>query len=905
MNKNKSFVFLGICLFAIAYVLSSCGKKSTIDFSTQVKPILNKNCISCHGGVKKQGGFSLLFQEESLAKGKSGKHGIVPGDAAASEMIRRLTLDDPEERMPYESDPLSKEDIEILTKWVDEGAQWGEHWAYVPVEEQEVPKAEGKTDIDKFVSVKAEEKGLSFSPEADPLTLARRVSLDIIGFPAPDSIRTIYEKDPNDKNYEKLVDQLLASPNFGEKWTTMWLDLARYADTKGYERDDSRSIWKYRDWLIQSFNEDMPYDQFLTEQLAGDLLPNPTENQYIATAFHRNSMTNDEGGTDNEEFRTAAVIDRVNTTWETLMGTTFACVQCHSHPYDPFRHEDYYKFMAFFNNTRDEDTFADYPLYRHYDEEQKTKLKQLSEWVAINASQNEAERLVKFLTTLQPSYNSLTCDKFSNAELADTKWLAMRKNGVARLKNVDLIGKNALIFPIRVFNNNGFLRIKKDSVNGEEIANINLKKYEQKGAWERYEVPVKAQNKLHDIYFVYDNPSLSDPRANGIMLDWFYFHEGLGQKVNNEQKKIFWELVNASPVTTPIMMDNPETFKRSTHVFDRGNWLAKGEEVAPGTPASLNNFPKDAAQNRLGLAKWMTDKKNPLVSRTMVNRVWEQIFGQGLVETLEDMGTQGAKPSHQELLDFLSYEFMHSDKWSMKTLIKKVVMSQTYRQSSKVSPELLEIDPSNEFLARGPRVRLSGEQIRDQALASCGAMSNEMYGKPVMPFQPEGIWNSPYDGKKWVKDSTENQYRRAVYIYWKRTSPYPSMITFDGAGREVCSSRRIRTNTPLQALATLNDSVYVDLSRIMARKTLLANKNEVKNAIADAYKRVIFKPITEEKLEILYDLYIKLEKDFRQKPKDAKALIVSNIEGIDAASYAAMTLVANSIFNLDEVITKT
>ena len=382
---NKKWWLATIVLLGIIVFLMFSMRRQTVDFNAQVKPIFNKKCITCHGGVRRKAGFSLLFRAEALMKNESGKPAIIPGDPEHSEMIRRLTLKDPEERMPYKHEALSKDEIEILKKWIKEGAVWGDHWAYVAVKPVEVPKPKSslfglipakkiewaKNDIDYFIYDKLKQEKLSPSPAADKATLLRRVSLDLIGMPAPENLSQKFLNDRSDTAYENLVDSLLASKHYGERWTSMWLDLARYADTKGYEKDGGRSIWRYRDWLINAFNNDEPYNKFLTEQIAGDLLPNPTDAQYIATAFQRNSMTNDEGGTDNEEFRTAAVLDRVNTTWEALMGTTFACVQCHSHPYDPFKHDEYYKFMAFYNDTRDEDSYADYPLLRTYNDTAK------------------------------------------------------------------------------------------------------------------------------------------------------------------------------------------------------------------------------------------------------------------------------------------------------------------------------------------------------------------------------------------------------------------------------------------------------------------------------------------------------------------------------------------------------
>ncbi|HEY0612327.1 MAG TPA: DUF1549 domain-containing protein, partial [Chitinophaga sp.] len=367
LKNKKALLTIAVAVVAVALFIY-CTHEKPVDFNTEVKPIINKKCITCHGGVKRQGDFSLLFRSEAVGKTKSGRYGIIPGDPEGSEMIRRLTLKDPEERMPYKHEPLSDAEIATLRKWVKQGAKWGDHWAYVAVKPVTVPDNDwGHNNIDHFIYKQLEEHELQPSPEADRATLLRRLSLDLTGMPAPANIAAAYLSGPgNAKAYEQLVDTLLSSPHYGERWAAVWMDLARYADTKGYERDLTRPIWRYRDWLINAYNTDKPYDQFLVEQLAGDLMPDATDQQLIATAFHRNTMTNDEGGTENEEYRTAAIIDRVNGTWEAVLGTTFACVQCHSHPYDPFRHEEYYKFMAFFNDSRDEDTFDDYPVLRHF-----------------------------------------------------------------------------------------------------------------------------------------------------------------------------------------------------------------------------------------------------------------------------------------------------------------------------------------------------------------------------------------------------------------------------------------------------------------------------------------------------------------------------------------------------------
>ena len=448
-----------------------------IDYNTQVKPIFNNKCIVCHGGVKREANFSLLFRQEALAKAESGKYAIIPGDPEHSELVSRIHSNDPEERMPFKKEPLTKDEISILTQWIKEGAEWGDHWAYVKIEPQKIPTATSwaQNEIDRFTFEKMDEQGLSPSPEADKATLLRRAGLDIIGIPANTKISKAFIQNSQSTAYEKLIDSLLASPHFGERWASTWMDLARYADTKGYERDDSRSIWRYRDWLIKAFNHDMPYDQFITEQLAGDLLPHPTDDQFVATAFHRNTMTNDEGGTENEEFRTSAVLDRVNTTWEALMGTTFACVQCHSHPYDPFRHEEYYKFMAFFNNTRDEDTYADYPLLRHFEKKDSVELAKLVGWIDQHHSKEKAHDAFKFVKTWQPAINSLQADQFINSELSDTKWLIFRNHAQCRLANVNLTGANQLIYRYQSYKENGTWTIRLDHPQGKILKTIVVK----------------------------------------------------------------------------------------------------------------------------------------------------------------------------------------------------------------------------------------------------------------------------------------------------------------------------------------------------------------------------------------------------------------------------------------------
>ncbi|GAB3014840.1 hypothetical protein GCM10027051_18050 [Niabella terrae] len=878
-----------------------------IDFNTEVKPILNKKCIACHGGVKQSGGFSVLFREEALANTESGKPAIVPGKPDESEFMRRITVTDPEERMPYKHEPLSKQEIKTLRNWIKQGAEWGKHWAYISVQPQNPPDVEDdwiKNDIDKFIFQKLDEENLEPSLEADKPTLLRRVSLDLTGLPASDAMAKKFLNDPSKKAYENLVEDLLSSPAYGERWASLWLDLARYADTKGYEKDEYRSIWRYRDWLINAFNTDKPYNDFLIEQLAGDLLPNPTNAQYIATAFHRNTLTNDEGGTDNEEYRISAVVDRVNTTWEALMGTTFACVQCHSHPYDPFKHEEYYKFMAFFNNTRDEDSFEEFPLLREYKDKDSLVFENLKGWLQKSVSPAAYSETIRFIKTGQPVINAVVSDEFVNSALADTKWLSLRNNGSARIKKVNLNGKTQLMFRYTTPTDGGIWRLHLDSVLGPVFATVSLKPTQ---GWQVATIDLAQQSGTHDVWFTYHNPSLKSSEENGAMFSWFYFKPpfpGEGKPGYDSAYKHYNELIASNNVTrTPILIENPADLFRTTNIFERGSWLSKGEAVKPDVPHVLNPMPANSPKNRLGLAMWLTDKKNPLTSRTLVNRLWEQLFGNGIAETLDDLGTQGVPPTHRKLLDYLSWKLVNENNWSIKKLLKEMVMSATYRQKSEISKDLLAKDPHNKLYARGPRVRLSAEQIRDQSLAVSNLLSRKMYGKSVMPFQPEGIWNSPYSATRWKLSEGEDQNRRAVYTFWKRTAAYPSMINFDAADRASCVARRIRTNTPLQALTTLNDSAFLVMARSFAHHMKDLAGNDARAQIQKGYEAMMYKPISSNKLNALVGLY---NQAFKKYTADKNS--VSEILGEDTAhtnaQTAAMVVVANAMLNLDEWLNK-
>lgn len=727
-------LMLSVVLAAAGFAAFRFTRTTQVSFNDDIRPVLNAQCLKCHGGVRQAGGFSLLFPEEAQVPGESGRIPIVPGYPDSSEVIRRINHTDPEERMPLDHPPLSDDQIDLLARWIEAGAPFETHWAYIPPDPATTPPDRGsrwvRNDIDRFILAGLEEHGLTPSPEAACYDLLRRLSLDLTGLPLAPERADAHCRAPNEEAYQGLVDSLLAEPAYGEHLAATWLDLARYADTKGYRPDLHREIWPFRDWVIAAFNADMPFDQFTIEQLAGDLLPDPTVSQHIATAFHRNSMASDEGGTDDEEFRVAGVIDRVNTTWEVWMGTTMACVQCHSHPYDPFRHEDYFTSYAFFNNTADTD---------HH---------------------SEAPRLA-----------------------------------------------------------------------------------------------------------IYDSH-------------------------------------RADSVRTPVMVELAGDARRTTHRFNRGNWLDPAEVVEPGVPGALPAMAPDLPRNRLGFAQWIVSPDHPLTARVHANRLWAGLFGRGIVETLEDFGTQGEPPTHPELLDWLAVRLRTAHGWRIKPFLREIVLSATYRQSSRFTPELLEQDPSNLWLARAPRVRLSAEQIRDQGLVVSGLLHPAIGGPSVMPAQPPGIWSVQLRPQiQWENaENADDRRRRALYTYWRRSSPYPSMAAFDSPSREQCISRRVSTNTPLQAFVTLNDPVYVEMAQSLASRMAAAGPG-LGDQIARGYRLTLLAPPSPETLATLAELHSAARDRYAGAPADTLAAVVGPIQPA-TPDRAALVQVASALMNLDAFIMK-
>ncbi len=921
---KRSWLFLlpaGLVLAGL--LLTGRGEGSSpVGFEAEVKPLLNKHCLKCHGGVKESGGLNFITRESALGVGESGKPAIVPGNPEASEFIRRLRSHDPDERMPLDAPPLDEAAVDVLTRWVAEGAVWERHWAYRPVRPVPVPEprrlrsggipadAAVVTDLDRFIRAGWADQGLSPTAPAAPDILLRRVSLDLTGLPAPEHLAEQYLAAPTEAAYRRLVDSLLAAPAYGEHWASLWLDLARYSDSKGYEIDSRRNVWRYRDWVIRSWNADQPYDEFLRWQMAGDRLaaadptlsPAAAEARYLATTFHRLTSTNDEGGSDNEEFRTAAVLDRVSTVWEGVLGTTLACAQCHGHPYDPFTQEDYYRSMALFNNTRDEDTREDYPVLRHLSDSALVRLDSLRDWMRRTVSPAAAESLHTFVRTWQPSLNSLRADQMERADLYAQGYLGLRHRGSARLAGVDLTGHTELIYRFGAGKSGGIWRVRTDRPDGPLL-------FEQRipgtgFGWEIAAVTFPAREGVHDLYFSFEHPGIA-PTDLGVQFDWLHLRAAFPAKATPEGR--YWETVFRSLVAepaeaTPVMFENPPAMSRPTRLFDRGNWMSPAGLVLPGLPDWLLAPGQPPVGDREAFAAWLTHPQNPLTARTLVNRLWAALFGKGLAFTLEDLGSQGIPPTHPELLDWLSWRFMHTHRWQLKPLLRDLVLSQTYRLDATASADALAADPYNDYYARGTRIRLSAEQLRDQALALAGLLSPRMYGPPVMPPQPDGIWKTPYSGEQWTVSPGEDRYRRSVYTFWKRSAPYPAAMIFDAAPREVCTARRVRTNTPLQALVTLNDDVFFEAACHLAR-WMERQGTDPAARVAAGYRRATGLVPEPAVLQPLLQLHDQAVEGYRNGTADPQELVFLPPDE-RTPETAAMALLANALLNLDAVMVR-
>jgi len=951
--------------------------RNPVSFRNDIQPILNQNCVQCHGGVRQKNGVSFVFREDAFGKGKSGRRTIVPGHPDESELIARLTSSDPEVRMPYHAPALPPEQIRLLRQWIKEGANWEDHWAFVAPKPQPLPAVNEsgwiRQPLDRFILARLEKEGLAPSPEANKSELLRRVSFDLTGLPPTLEEQASFLSDSSPNAYEKQVDRLLASPRYGERWAALWLDLARYADSKGYEADRERpGVWPYRDWVIQAFNRNIPYDKFVSTQLAGDLLPDATFEDQIATSFHRQTPNNDEGGTDDEEFRLIAAMDRSATTWSVLNGLTMNCVQCHSHPYDPIRHADYYKSLAFFNTSRDADLPEDTPVLRvpkdkgRYEDAWRLqdqisqlihsmvasgrRLESQAKWMPLTisgASANEALALEWEAANSERELAELSKEKLSPKEQKEKRKYLLTTIAESRKQARSQAANPSIAFQVQdgemlaAANTPGksvyeiiatadapiitALRIDVVPSTGDAARHNPEDGFivDQIEAWVIR--PNGHRVKIHFHDFVSDsdddvktaidraikfgsnselaggfraNPSLFRPRWTiGVPDAPLRLSQGSRiklqltqtQNINDKPAHVRrarlsassdarWselihdreyrdklaqvstltrELETIPSVETPVMVEQPDYEDRETLEFERGNFLTKiGPALRPDVPGLFPRLPDGAPRNRLTLAKWFFSPEQPLTARIAVNRYWEQLFGTGIVETLENFGSMGEKPSHPELLDWLALHFENDLHWDMKAFLRELVTSATYRQSAKSTPELTEKDPRNRLLARGPQQRLSAEMVRDQALIASGLLSDTMGGPPVMPPQPEGVWNSVYNDSKWVDAKGANRYRRAIYTYIKRTSGYPSFLIFDASDHDVSLARRIPTNTPLQALVTMNDPVYQEASEALAVRMLKAS-HTTDDRLRYGARLVLSRDLTDFELATLRELFEK------------------------------------------------
>jgi hypothetical protein len=717
----------------------------------------------------------------AISQLESGNWAVKPGDSEQSELLARVTTTDIDLHMPPAATGkrITAEQVSLLRRWIEEGATWQEHWSFLPLRRPALPQPKDanrwvRNPIDAFVLARLQRERLSPAPEVDKSTLLRRVSLDLTGLPPTLAELDAFLADESDQAFERVVDRLLASPHYGERMALPWLDAARYADTIGYNNDEPRVMWPWRDWVIAAFNDNLPYDQFITDQIAGDLLPDATSEQRLATAFNRNHVLTTEGGIIEEEYRVEYVADRVHTTATVFLGLSLRCARCHDHKYDPLKQSEYYQFFAFFNQM---------PHYAAHWNTNKAAPPVLA--VLTKAQQAARAKLVAERTRLQAAG---TIDAPHVAELTKA------------IEAIDALAMQVMVM--------------------EELK-------------------------------------------------------------------------------TP----------RETHLLGRGDYDKPLEMVQPGTPAALSPFPEDAPRNRLGLAKWMVAPANPLTARVAVNRWWSLYFGRGIVETLEDFGSQGAWPSHPELLDYLATELVRSN-WNVKSLQKLIVMSATYRQSSDASAELYQRDPENVLLARGARFRLPGETIRDQALAASGLLVPTIGGPSVMPYQPEGLWEEVSVERKYKYESPPGPglYRRGMYTFWKRTCPPPAMTTFDAPDRESCVARRARTNTPLQALVLLNDPSFVEAARMLGEKMLRSGGSTATDQIRYGMRSVLSRVPTKREEAVLLKIHGVALLQFRANPAAAEALLKVGMAPRDTTlnptELAALTTVANTILNLDEVVTR-
>jgi mono/diheme cytochrome c family protein len=818
-------------LLLVAFGLSGQGPAPTarrVDFRSNVEPIFRANCIVCHGPAIQQSGFRLDDRATLLKGGYSGKPAIVPGNSAASPLIQRVSGQSGVIPMPPAGPRLSAPQIAILRDWIDQGAVWNEapvaasgsarlgHWAFQPIRRPAVPPGEANA-IDAFVHERLRKEGIAPSPEAPKNILLRRLSLDLIGLPPTPEELDEFLADTRPDAYERAVDRLLASPHYGEKWARHWLDQARYADSDGYEKDWSRPYaWRYREWVINALNSDMPFDRFTLEQIAGDLLPDANPDEKTATGFERNTLTNREGGVDSDQFRFENLVDRTATVGTVWLGLTVGCAQCHDHKYDPIKQKDFYRLAAFFDNLEEVDIDAPMPG-------------ELGPWLATRAEyRKKREALLK--------------------EYGVPEMMAAWEKDMLR----------AASHP------------------GErtdwDLAWDCLLKLTEGGDGEK---------------FIRKEPAKRTQRDWDVLTDHFIrnYHFAVGDKKYKELNfeeldKKLRDLYASYPQLTRAMTVAESASPHPTHLRVRGDYKNPGIEVEPGVPEILPQI-QAAHPTRLDLARWIVSPDNPLTARVAVNRIWQELFGQGLVKTSEDFGTQGDRPTHPELLDWLASEFIDSG-WSVKHVQRLIVTSAVYKQSSGARPELENRDPGNTLLARQSRLRLPAELIRDEALSASGLLYPAIGGPSVRPPQPKGVSEIGYSGNKWDESTGKDRYRRGLYIHFQRTTPYPLLANFDAPKSTVSVCRRLRTNTPLQALNLLNDPVFLEAAQALAEQCRRDGNFQV--SLTRMYERALGREPTEAEAHRLQSYFDKERQAF--------------------GAPAAWTSVASVLLNLDEFIVR-
>ncbi|WP_231603745.1 PSD1 and planctomycete cytochrome C domain-containing protein [Neorhodopirellula pilleata] len=933
--------------FATANEISSDYR---IDFNEHIRPIFNAHCTACHGGVKQAGDVSFAYKDRVLPP----EGWIVePGDPDASVLIERVISDDPDTMMPPpdHGKRLSQDEVSKLRRWIEQGAPWSNHWAYEKAKPQPIPNVVQsdwcRDPLDHFVLAKLQDRSIAPSPEATPSRWLRRVSLDLTGLPPqPDDLDAFLSavETEGDAAYEQEVDRLLGHSGFGERWASVWLDQIRYADSKGLGLDGRRNAWKYRDWVIDAFNRDLPYDEFTIAQIAGDLRPDATMEDLIATAAHRMTQTNEEGGTDDEEFRIAAVLDRVNTTWQAWQGVTFGCVQCHSHPYDPFEHDEYYQFAAFFNNTSDSDLGEEWPTLqvpidpKDYDKatvlDRSIKELERSIWQRESVALNNNE-LWQPLLGIEASTNNQTRvdvkrnddrDEFftvgtvsGNTDITVEAPLAenFQRLTAIRLTAMPLEPESAVTdsewgfvlahWQVEMMVPGSekpqeleFTRVIADEPHpfDDPARSLDAKSNRGFSAYTRIHYPRQAAFVLKEPVAVQPGSTIRvrlKHRINALGAFPLIIRRGhlsvsgddrwaemeADAKLRTDRAELARlksERGKIRSTSLPVLAEREPHLARPTNVFIRGLFLTKDKEVSPGTPASLPPLDASGKADRLALAQWLVDESNPLTARVAVNRVWAQLFGVGIVATEEDFGSSGEPPTHPELLDYLSLRFENEHDWKFKSLIRELVLSSTYRQSSAYREDLADLDPNNRWLARGPKHRLDAETVRDQALALSGLLSPAMHGPPVHPPIPDGVWKPFEGGDKWSTPSTEDgdRYRRSIYTYTKRSIPFPMFAAFDAPSRELCTPRRLRSNTPLQALMMLNDATLVECATAFADR-MQASAPETRDQLANGFRMATCRAASDAELDELVSLHTQI---------------------------GSLSGVASVLLNLDEVLTK-